>query len=75
MGKVQGCSRSNALEGTGTVGMGIISSETGLWTQAWPLELFLDGQIVLPFPDCLPFVQIRENDNSSPHFTVEETEF
>lgn len=45
MGKVQGRSRSNALEGTGTVGMGIISSETGLWTQAWHLELFLDGQI------------------------------
>lgn len=45
MGKVQGRSRSNALEGTGTVRMGIISSETGLWTQAWHLELFLDGQI------------------------------
>lgn len=34
MGKVQCHSRSSALEGIGTVGMGIISSETGLWTQA-----------------------------------------
>ena len=52
MGKAQGCSRSSALGGTETAGMGIISSDTGLWTQAWHLELFPDGHN----NSCLPFL-------------------